>query len=100
VRDAQRLRQLGWPVFAERVCIQGTVEDPAGDGALGKPVMLGETEIAPGDLIVADADGVVAVPAARVDEVTDRSVLRDRAELEVVARLRDGQTTLAIYGMG
>jgi 4-hydroxy-4-methyl-2-oxoglutarate aldolase len=62
--------------------------------------MLGETEIAPGDLIVADADGVVAVPAARVDEVTDRSVLRDRAELEVVARLRDGQTTLAIYGMG
>jgi 4-hydroxy-4-methyl-2-oxoglutarate aldolase len=99
VRDARRLRQLDWPVFAERICIRGTVKDPAGDGALGEPVTIGGIEVAPGDLIVADTDGVVSVPAARIDEVTARSAQRDRAEADVMARLRGGETTLAIYGL-
>jgi 4-hydroxy-4-methyl-2-oxoglutarate aldolase len=97
VRDAQRLRELGWPVFAERVCIRGTVKDPAGDGALGKPINLGGVDVAEGDLVVADADGVVVVPAARAAAVSVRSHERDRAEAETIRRLRAGETTLAIY---
>jgi 4-hydroxy-4-methyl-2-oxoglutarate aldolase len=93
VRDAQRLRELGWPVFAERVCIRGTAKDPAGDGALGKPINLGGVD-------VADADGVVVVPAARAATVSVRSHERDRAEADTIRRLRAGESTLAIYGLG
>ena len=53
--------------------------------------------MAEGDLVVADADGVVVVPAARATEVSVRSHQRDRAEAETIRRLRAGETTLAIY---
>jgi 4-hydroxy-4-methyl-2-oxoglutarate aldolase len=97
VRDSQRLVEMGWPVFAERVCIQGTGKDPHGDGALGEPVKLGDVTVKRGDLIVADADGVVSIPAADADNVRKKSRERDRAESEYIERLRAGETTLAIY---
>jgi 4-hydroxy-4-methyl-2-oxoglutarate aldolase len=56
--------------------------------------------VADGDLVVADADGVVVVPAARAEEVSVRSHERDRAEAETIRRLRAGESTLAIYGLG
>jgi len=56
--------------------------------------------VAEGDLVVADADGVVVVPAARAAEVRARSDERDRAEADTIRRLRAGETTLAIYGLG
>lgn len=97
VRDARRLGELGWPVFAERVCIRGTGKDPDGDGELGEPVTIGDVEVGLGDLVVADADGVVCVPAARAGEVRAASRARDAAEAGYIDRLRAGETTLAIY---
>jgi len=97
VRDSARLVELGWPVFAERVCITGTTKDPHGDGALGEPITLGDVTIATGDLVVADCDGVVSVPSARAEEYVRLAVERDRKEGDVITRLRAGQSTLAIY---
>jgi len=100
VRDGQRLRELGWPVFAERVCIRGTGKDPDGDGALGEPVVLGEVSVAPGDLIVGDADGVACIPAAAAAAAVSDAERRDSAEATILRRLRAGETTLSIYGLG
>lgn len=99
VRDARRLAEIGWPVFAERICIRGTGKDPQGDGVLAEPISIGDVEIRLGDLVVADADGVVCVPADRAEEVRAASAARDAAEQDYLARLRAGETTLAIYGL-
>lgn len=99
VRDSRRLIELGWPVFAERLCIRGTAKNPHGDGELGEPVRLGDVTIGLGDLIVADADGVVCIPAASADDTRSGSVERERTEAGIIQRLRGGETTLAIYGL-
>jgi 4-hydroxy-4-methyl-2-oxoglutarate aldolase len=96
VRDSQRLVELGWPVFAERVCIRGTGKDPAGDGALGQPMGIGDVEIHRGDLIDADADGVVCVAAAHADRVRQLAAEPERAEVGYRERLRASETTLEI----
>lgn len=97
VRDSARLVEMGWPVFAERVCIRGTGKDPHGDGELGEPVLIGEQTVRLGDLIVADADGVVVVPAERVAEVRRLSAEREAAEADYLRRIRSGESTLDIY---
>jgi 4-hydroxy-4-methyl-2-oxoglutarate aldolase len=99
VRDVCRLCELGWPVFAERTCIRGTTKDPDGDGQLGAPVRIGDVEVAVGDLVVGDTDGVVCVPAALAGSVRERAAERDRTEEVHIARLRGGATTLDIYGL-
>ena len=99
VRDSRRLIELGWPVFAERLCVRGTAKDPDGHGALGEPVRLGEVVVGPADLVVGDADGVVCVPAARADDIRVSSAERERTETEYIRRLRRGETTVAIYGL-
>jgi 4-hydroxy-4-methyl-2-oxoglutarate aldolase len=97
VRDSRRLIELGWPVFAERICIRGTGKDPHGDGELGAPVTLGEVTIRRGDLIVGDEDGVVCIPAAEADDARRKALEREQAEAEYIRRLHAGETTLSIY---
>ena len=97
VRDSRRLIELGWPVFAERLCVRGTGKDPPGDGGLGEPIRFGDVTVHPGDLIIGDPDGVVCVPAASADQVRNKALERERAEAGYIQRLRTGETTLAIY---
>lgn len=99
VRDCRQLIELGWPVFAERLCVRGTAKDPLGAGELGEPVRLGDVTVGLGDLIVADADGVVCVPRGVSDDVGKRSAERERTEAEYIRRLRGGETTIALYGL-
>lgn len=82
VRDRAELRLLGWPVFFRSTCPRKAAkQDP---GTVGAEIELGGVEIATGDLIVADEDGVVVVPAARAEAVSSRSaaIARQEAELE------------------
>jgi 4-hydroxy-4-methyl-2-oxoglutarate aldolase len=97
VRDSQRLIGMGWPVFAERLCVRGTGKDPDGDGRLGQGITIGDVHISRGDLVVGDADGVVVIPAGRADEVSRLSAAREEAEAGYTERLRAGDTTLSIY---
>jgi 4-hydroxy-4-methyl-2-oxoglutarate aldolase len=99
VRDLTRLIELGWPVFAARVCIRGTGKDPRGAGSLGQPITIGDQTVFRGDLIVADADGVVCIPEVDTDSVRLRSAARDRAEAEYITRIRSGESTLDIYDL-
>jgi 4-hydroxy-4-methyl-2-oxoglutarate aldolase len=99
VRDARQLAQVGFPVFCVGLCIRGTVKDPAGAGSLGRPVMIGDVPVCRGDLVVGDADGVVVIPAERAAALVARARARDEAELDILRRLRAGESTIDIYGL-
>jgi 4-hydroxy-4-methyl-2-oxoglutarate aldolase len=99
VRDVTRLAELGFPVFAANVCLRGTLKEPASDGRLGEPVVIGTTLVRPGDAVVGDRDGVVVVAAEAVEAAAGAASERLRKEQDVIARLRNGETTLAIYGL-
>ena len=99
VRDATRLAGLGWPVFASRLCIRGTTKDPRDQGGVGGPIMIGDVQISPGDIIVGDADGVVSIDAGRARDVLEKSQQREAAEARIMDRLRNGESTLEIYNL-
>ncbi len=100
VRDAEQITALGFPVCSRGLCIRGTDKDTATTppGSLNEPIEIGDVTISPGDLIVGDGDGVVAIPSDRVEEVFEKSRERLDKEAAVMERLRRGETTLDIYG--
>jgi 4-hydroxy-4-methyl-2-oxoglutarate aldolase len=98
VRDRDLLRELGLPVFARGFCIRGTGKDFGARGWINAPTLFGDVMVAPGDLILGDADGVVAIPRERAAEVLESAAKRDAAESQIQQRLRGGESTLEIYG--
>jgi 4-hydroxy-4-methyl-2-oxoglutarate aldolase len=98
VRDGALLAEFGFPVFARGLCIRGTGKDFGALGWLNHPVRMGEITVHAGDLVVGDGDGVVVVPQGRAAEVIDKSVRREADEAAIVQRLRDGASTLDVYG--
>lgn len=98
VRDYLLLDEVGFPVFARGQCIRGTGKDRGAIGWVNAPLLMGDLIVKPGDLIIGDDDGVVAVPALRAEAVIAASEARDREELAICGRLEAGETTLDIYG--
>jgi 4-hydroxy-4-methyl-2-oxoglutarate aldolase len=84
VRDLDELATIGLPVWARFVRAQGATKGEK--GSLDVPVIVGGAEIRPGDLVVLDCDGAMALPAERVDEVLP--LARERAERERAMRER------------
>lgn len=99
VRDVEQLVEIGLPVFAANVCIQGTVKDPVTDGRLGASLVFGSTLVRPGDIVVGDRDGLVVVPPGEASAVAAAAHQRLAKEDDVMARLRKGETTMAIYNL-
>jgi 4-hydroxy-4-methyl-2-oxoglutarate aldolase len=97
VRDLEELADLGLPVWARYVRVRGATKEAV--GAIDEPVEVGGTLIRPGDAVVLDADGAVAIERARVAEVLDAS--RARAEKERVkrARLEAGELSYDLDGL-
>lgn len=98
VRDAALLAEMSFPVFARGLCIRGTGKDFGATGWINHPIRLGEVTVDGGDLIVGDADGVVAIPRARAADVIEKSVKREADEAAILARLRAGESSLDVYG--
>jgi 4-hydroxy-4-methyl-2-oxoglutarate aldolase len=84
IRDREELVELGLPIWASFVRVTGAVKNDV--GTVDEPVVVGGTVINPGDLVVLDADGAVAVEQGRVPEVLDAA--RQRAERERVKRAK------------
>ena len=61
--------------------------------------MMGNVLVKPGDLIVGDVDGVVAIPREHVDAVLTASEQREATERGILNRLRAGETTLSVFGL-
>lgn len=98
VRDADLLEQIGFPVFSRGLSIRGTGKDYGAIGWLNAPVLLGNTTVEAGDLIVGDRDGVVSVPRARAAELVARAAQREIDEAAICRRIEAGETTMQIYG--
>jgi 4-hydroxy-4-methyl-2-oxoglutarate aldolase len=90
VRDRDGLVAVGLPVFARGVTPNSCVR--SGPGTVGLPVAAGGVHVASGDLVLGDADGVVVVPAAELDEVLARVGAIREAEGKVEAEVRGGLT--------
>lgn len=97
VRDGAVLPEFGLPVFARGLCIRGTGKDFSARGWINHPTMFGDLVVRPGDLIVGNSDGVVAIPLARATEVVAAAAQRQAKEAAILGRLRQGERTLEVY---
>lgn len=97
VRDSAQIAALGFPVFARGLNICGTTK--ADRGEIGVPVVLGGVTIAPGDVILADADAILALDAGDLPPALVAAQARAAREALMMARLRAGETTLSILGL-
>lgn len=95
VRDVAELAALGFPVSARYVTVVGTGKEHP--GRFGVPVRRDGAVIRPGDLVVGDADSVLAVPQTAVAPILDRADARVADERRTLAAIRAGMTTLEYY---
>lgn len=98
VRDGALLAGLGFPVFARGLCVRGTGKDFGAIGWLDQPVWMGDVAVHAGDLVAGDGDGVVVLPRARAADIVARGRQREADEAAILQRLRDGASTLDVYG--
>ena len=97
VRDSAELRRMGFPVWSACVSALGTAKQQL--GSVNVPIDCAGQRVEPGDVVVADDDGVVVVRRARVADVLKAS--RDREEKELASRSRfaAGELSLDVMGM-
>ncbi|MFD7995654.1 4-carboxy-4-hydroxy-2-oxoadipate aldolase/oxaloacetate decarboxylase [Streptomyces mexicanus] len=97
IRDTQELRDLGFPAWSAAVCAQGTVK--ATGGSVNVPVAIGGQVVRPGDVILADDDGVVVVPREKAREAAEAAEAREAKEAATRAAFLQGQLGLDRYGL-
>ncbi|MGE0237077.1 MAG: RraA family protein [Parvibaculaceae bacterium] len=96
VRDVDMIRKMGFPVFSAG-------RNPVDTKYRGKmmwadvPGVIGEVEIGSGDLVIADLDGIVFVPAQLIETVMARALAKVRAETTVRDELRSGATLVEVF---
>ncbi len=96
VRDTAQLRELGFPVWTTAIVCTGTTKNKA--GWVNAPSVCAGALVEPGDLIVADDDGVVIVKRADIARSLEKSLEREKKEQGTTKKIEEGQLGVDFYG--
>lgn len=97
VRDIAAMTARRFPVFTRGISMRGTIK--ASVPSVGKPISFTGTPVAAGDLVVADDDGVLVIPAAHVEHTLAQGQARADKEAKMMEALTQGRSTLELMGL-
>lgn len=97
VRDIAALTARRFPVFTRGVSVRGTIK--ASVPSIGRPISITGTPVAQGDLVVADDDGVIVIPAQEAEATLSKGQARADKEAIMMRELQQGRSTLELLGL-
>jgi 4-hydroxy-4-methyl-2-oxoglutarate aldolase len=96
-RDTVQITGMGFPVFASYISV--SYPGKRGPGAVNVPVAVAGVTVNPGDLVVGDADGVLAIPPAQVETAVSNAESRMAKEADIKRKLDEGKTLYEVAGL-
>ncbi len=97
VRDVADISSMGFPVWSKCISAQGTIKETL--GSVNIPIVCANQQVSPGDLVLADDDGVVIVRRDEASEVFGKSLERDKREADARVRYGNGELGLDMNDM-